>query len=264
MFNNKRFLIIILFGVVITIYTLYQTGVYQKNLLLFTNDYTIDYPFSVFNTFILCNPFCYSGIILVYCLPVLSCLPYGDSLYTDIKSGHIKIILCKVSKKKYYMSKFITVFISGFMVGFIILSLNLILTMMFFPSIKPEGISNLYPLTARFVYMNTLYIDSPYLYCIFYLIINCMYCGMYALISLVATLLFEYRATIILFPGIFMMFINRLLIEICLGRFSTQLFLFPFSQIENCSALNMISVCVVYIACIFIFVLLKEKNRDVF
>ena len=55
--------------------------------------------------------------------PLLISIPYTYTIYNDVKSNYIYNIACRISKKKYYMSKLITQFVVGtVVVAFCLLS----------------------------------------------------------------------------------------------------------------------------------------------
>lgn len=82
------------------------------------------------------------GTILIM-LPILSGIIFSDSIHTEFKSGVYKIILTRVPKKIYVLTKAVVIFVTTFFVFFIPFIVNQLLCILFFPS---EGYDNIYSL----------------------------------------------------------------------------------------------------------------------
>lgn len=102
-------------------------------------------------------------------LPVFTVIPYGIEYAREKKNGLINQYMIRISKGKYYASKFITTFISGGLVAVVPLIFNLLLVMCFLPWGMPLRASNLYPVTDMNVF-NSVFYNTPSLYMLIYLI----------------------------------------------------------------------------------------------
>ena len=69
--------------------------------------------------------------------PLLISIPYTYTIYNDVKSNYIHNIACRISKKKYYMSKLITQFVVGMVVVAFCLLSSFILTAAVLPLEHP-------------------------------------------------------------------------------------------------------------------------------
>ncbi|MGN0317227.1 MAG: hypothetical protein ACI4E1_04735 [Lachnospira sp.] len=72
-------------------------------------------------------------------LPILIVLPFGISLYLDIKSGYIKNLMLRTSLKNYYKAKYIVNFIVGGIVAVFPLVLSFCMTAAVLPALNPIG-----------------------------------------------------------------------------------------------------------------------------
>ncbi len=116
-------------------------------------------------------------------LPILSALPMGASYYQDKKTGYIKNLCMKTSKKSYHRAKYIATYFWGCVAIIIPLVVSLMISMALYPVLNPEPFAQQNLLTdARL--MADLYYTSPLIYVIIYILINSLIGGIFAVISL--------------------------------------------------------------------------------
>lgn len=169
MFGNRRFqiclLIEIFLNIILIIQSLFQQSEYM-NVVNFckNNSYNLECPFSAFNVFLLCNSTSKISLIYPYILPLLSAMVYGDSLFLDIRNKEKSKVLNLEHNIKYCFSKLIRAFINGFSLCFISLSIGFVLTLCFFPMIKPEISTGYFPLGFRGTMFSEMYLNSPMVY----------------------------------------------------------------------------------------------------
>ena len=84
----------------------------------------------------------------------------------DRKSGYIKNIYTRVSKRRYLMSKYLAVFLCGGLAVVLPLVVNLGVTAVILPSHLPEIVTSVYTIDATAV-LGDLFITQPYL-CLLY------------------------------------------------------------------------------------------------
>ncbi|MCR4670526.1 MAG: hypothetical protein K5643_04965 [Saccharofermentans sp.] len=117
-------------------------------------------------------------------LPVLACLPYGGSLYTDIKTGYDKNICIKGSRLHYAISKGIATFLSAFFSVAIPLGLNLFIAAGLFSNYSPERLEWMNIGIVDRNMFTTIFISNPAVYCLVYILIDGLFAGAIALTSL--------------------------------------------------------------------------------
>ena len=126
------------------------------------------------------------GIIL----PFLSCATFSDSYVTDIKSNYICISITKTGIKQYYFSKLISAFICGALIVFIPQIINYILCLIAFPYDSTYEYSwdlwqsNFFTVRINeFFLFKDIYIFSPYLYFLLYVLISSIVSGVISVIA---------------------------------------------------------------------------------
>lgn len=140
-------------------------------------------------------------------LPVLACLPYGGSLYTDIRTGYDKNICVKTSRLNYTFAKGISVFLSGFASVCLPLVMNLFIAAGIYSNYIPER------LNATSISLDDIYLFAgifekhPAMYCLVYILIDSLFAGAMALTSLSLTVKVKSSFTAVVTPMVlFFMF----------------------------------------------------------
>lgn len=142
-----------------------------------------------------CSPM--QSYIFFYILPILAVLPAGLSLYEDYKSGYYRQILIRGVKKKYYISKIVSVFISGGVVITIPLIVSFYLSALRLPLALPEGVS--FAINRDSVLFD-MYYNHPMIYFLFFIAIDFMAAGAVAVLAMFVTFFVDYRFVILIFP----------------------------------------------------------------
>ncbi len=146
--------------------------------------------------------FAYNQMFFIL-LPVLACLPYGGSLYTDIKTGYDKNICVKTSRLNYAFAKSVSVFLSGFASVCLPLAMNLFIAAGMYPNYIPERL-NATSIPLDDVYLFAAIFDKhPAVYCLIYILIDSLFAGAMALISLSLTVKVKSSFTAIVTPMVF-------------------------------------------------------------
>lgn len=127
--------------------------------------------------------FAYNEMFYVL-LPVIACLPYGGSLFWDIKTGYDKNICMKASRSSYAFAKSLSVFLSAFVCVAFPLGVNLFVVAGLFPNYIPERLEFMsIGLLDRHLF-TSIYSYHPAVYCLIYILVDGMFAGAVALISL--------------------------------------------------------------------------------
>ena len=114
-------------------------------------------------------------------LPVLACLPYGGSLYTDVKNGYDKNICVKASRLNYAFAKSVSVFLSGFVSVCLPLVVNLFIAAGMYSNYVPERL-NATSIALDDIYLFAAISDkNPAIYCLVYILVDSLFAGAMAL-----------------------------------------------------------------------------------
>ncbi len=116
--------------------------------------------------------------------PLLISIPYTYTIYNDKKSNYIYNITCRISKKKYYISKLITQFMVGTLVVAFCLTSSFILTAMVLPLENPTLGSFEYAFTNHNVF-STIYYKHTFLAVILFIILESLVFGIIGCIGFV-------------------------------------------------------------------------------
>lgn len=145
--------------------------------------------------------------IFFFLLPVIAVLPYGWSLAGEIQSGYTKSILCRTSRRKYFVSKYIAVFSSAAIIIVVPLIVNFILLSLFLPALKMEIIYP-YGILGQRSMWSGIYYEAPFLYIVFYILLDAVFAGLIASISTAFAFFTKYKVTAIFLPLFVMLVID--------------------------------------------------------
>ncbi len=191
---NRNMLLALSIGVGIGIWHVCQVVIPLSKLLMSSLNYknSVDYcPQSLFYSWLGGNTYPMQSYLYFLILPILASLPYGSSFFEDRKSGYIKSIYIRADKRKYLFSKYIAVFVSGGIAVVLPLIVNLAVSGLFLPDLIPESYGNATLNPTSFLYK--LYYTHPWRYIVVFLVIDFIFAGLFAGISLTVSFFVEYR-----------------------------------------------------------------------
>lgn len=147
----------------------------------------------------------YYRYILFLLLPLIAAIPMADMYAKDRQTGYLKSILSKGKMKKYFRG----LYISNFLVAAIVIAtpllVNMYLAFMTLPNIKPDPLLDGNPKDIMSTMLPALYYDFPILHMLFYILLACLFAGMYASISLSVSLYVRNRFVILISAFLFNM-----------------------------------------------------------
>lgn len=201
---NKWTCVSVLVGMIICLLQFYQMakvrGMYfeaiaEDGLEKMTNICTT----TPFDNWILFDQSRYNYLLL-FIMPILVALPFGASFYQDVKSGYIKQIVLRISKKDYLKAKYFSTFISG---GFVIVCpvlVNFLLMGLVYPFHKPY-------IYASQMYMEStlgidLFFEHPFVYVAVYMMFLFITAGAMATICLLISMQISNYFSVIITPFI--------------------------------------------------------------
>ena len=201
-FINKKFLVVILIEcIIVGLHLIYKVlPVYNKTLpylYSIVDSGKVDYIPGAYYVWlgIKANPF---RTVIFAIIPIIAAIPYGASLYTDMKSNYISNITVRYNRKAYYFSKMITLFISGGVIGIFPFVLSFMINATIFP------LERLIPASAIFMGTLNVFADLFYahtlLYVFIYIIVIFVGFGIINCFCFVAASLFENRFVVMMTP----------------------------------------------------------------
>lgn len=136
----------------------------------------------------------FSGIIFSMILPFLAACGFADSFVSDYNSNYLIVNLSRTTAKRYYFSKMTAVFISAAFIIILPQIINFLFCIIAFP-LNSSVVNTLDLWQADlYVYMGSenflfrdLYVLSPYVYFVFYIILSGIAAGIIAVINFQAS-----------------------------------------------------------------------------
>lgn len=193
-------------------------------------------------------------------LPILACIPFADSFFTDKKSGYIKNVLIRANRKDYFMGKYLATFIAAGIAVIVPLIVNLIITSMFLPSYIPNV--STYGQIGQVSMWSKVFFTHPYIYILGYLIIDFIFSGFIATIGLSISLIAEYRFMVIIAPFLIYVFIYSVLGSFNLESYIPLIFLQPYSY-KNKFIIILLETVIMFLITASTF-LIKGKKEDIY
>ncbi len=216
-FSNKLFWITLLLGLVIVSISAYQNinGYFE-----FANDMQmrqesdpetvfnpINQVFTLYNSWIGAEVFMPMNSLYYLLLPLLASLAYGWSYFTEKKSGYVKNVVTRIDKKKYYLAKYIAVFLAGGAVVAIPLLVNVLTVACVVPAYQPDIYYQIYYNMYQH-YLAWMFYSMPALYVIYVMVLDFVFAGLIAVLSLALTFFVNNRFAVVLLPMLFFMWVQ--------------------------------------------------------
>ena len=277
--RNRLFFLSVLIGCGITLLTFfYGTGIYRNHRitqrLLAESSGETQNPlaamFSLFNHWIGGEPFSLGSSIFFLVFPLLVVIPYGWSYCEEKTGGTIRNVVVRSGKRPWFFSKYIAMFLSGGLAMVIPLGFNFILTAMVFPAVLPVVIYD----TAYGVFggslMSRLYYTLPFLYVLFYLILDFIFAGLIACFGFLFSIFIKYRVVTVIAPLFLLLGLHysRQLIFISdatqYKEISPLFFLRPVQSAYPASWTILLAEAAVLFLVTALPVLIRERKREIY
>ncbi len=202
--------------------------------------------------------------ILLYLLfPIIAAFPYASTYCRDKKTGYLKNLLIRIDRRNCFMAKYTVSFLSGFFVSGVILLLSLMLTMLVFPMLAPEAVTQNYYVQSGNMW-GELFYTMPMIYTLLYILIDMLWCGCMASFALLISMFT--RSAFLAVTGSFIIFeiLDYVLSLFSISQFSPITFLRP---IQTCGGINIgiiLTEFIVFMAASFLGFYFLERKKDVF
>lgn len=140
------------------------------------------------------------SICFFYLLPLLAAFPYGWGYLEEHKSGYVKNMVIRGGKTEYFICKYIAVFIAGGLVILVPLILNYLTVAMFVPAYQPEAHYSMYLGISYGTMWSHLFYTYPVLYDILYILMDFVFAGLFACMSLAVSMVVKNKIAVLLLP----------------------------------------------------------------
>lgn len=191
----------LLIGVAISVVHViqYQIPANQANLTGFYKDFPILSPWTAMETWLAGNQNNLESFIYFLILPLMAALPFGTSYFDDTKSGFLKSIYMRTSRREYLSAKYLAAFLSGGIAVAVPLILNLMCSLILLPNLFPvkamgqTGISDMHMFYR-------LFFSNPLLYTLIFILIDFLIGGIWACVGLAASFISDYKIVVLICP----------------------------------------------------------------
>ncbi len=193
-YESKGLKIALVIGVVLAFLNIYESNIQNEMM-----KGIMPYPEIITGYYMGTNYQFVHRTLFYTLLPILAALPMGASYYKDLKTGYLKNVCIKTSKKQYYKAKYIVTFFWGCIVIMIPLVISLMLTTAYYPVMKPEPFAMQNMLISK-SFLVDVYYENPLIYVIIYIVIDSLIGGIFAVISLCISRYAKNAFFVLVFP----------------------------------------------------------------
>lgn len=269
LFSSKELYIAILIGLALVVwlfvYEIVEANLFAEQYALYGDKASgyLYYPKTVFNSCIELEYDALPPIILYLLFPIIAAFPYAGAYCKDKKTGYLKNLLTRIDRHDCFMAKYIVSFLSGFLVSGVILLSSLMLTMLVFPMLTPEAVTQNYYVQSGNMW-GELFYTMPILYTLLYILIDMLWCGCMASFALMLSMFTP--SPFLAVTGSFIVFevLDYVLSLFSLSQFSPITFLRPIQTVDGISFGIILTEFIVFMAASFTAFYFLERKKDVF
>mgnify|MGYP001178155547 CR=1 FL=1 len=193
-------------------------------------------------------------------IPLLAVMPFGSSFFEDRSSGYLVNVCTRIKKEEYFKAKYLAVFLSGGVVVVIPLILNLALSALFLPMLIPDNGCNT-TITCKSMGYELFY-RQPILYILMFILINLIFAGLFATISLSCSYYFDHKFGVVIGPFVLYFFIYSL--TNLLDKTEYSLFYILNGGTSNSSFASYLFYFVLLFILSYLVFMVKGKKEDVY
>lgn len=273
-FRSKGFIIALAAGIFIVVlqFVWFFRNTYRMNNQLY--DYVMGLNYmdsnygSWFETMLLegwmgCECFSAYNNLFFLVFPLLAAVPYGISLCNEWRSGYAGQMLIRCGRKRYLTSKILAVFTSGGTAVAVPLLLSLLMMACFLPAYGSDPIAMQAALGNNNMWAG-LFWEQPVLYALCYSLLDFVFGGIFACITLVCSRWLDNRFGAVMFPMLLncTLYYGGISIFSELSRYNPNAYLNPeqpYGEISFSVLLPMLAIILVGLAVIYIF---SNRRRD--
>ncbi|GEM_PF-3841337 len=207
---------------------------------------------TLFNSWMNAEKVAVTSRIFFLITPLIAALPCGWSFSEELHSSYLHTLVTLKSKKDYFLSKILVSFLEGGLLIALPQLVNLWLISLHIPALKPNPIYMLYSSVAHGDIYSRIFYLHPLLYVFLILIINFIFGGFFALLSLTAAFFVRTHLASVIVPYIILLVIDSLRTFQAYLSYSE---LSPLYLLHPITAKNSVQLHVVILWSILLFVI---------
>lgn len=196
---GMRLSLLIGFSVSIAHVIQYVIPLYQSNLTRFYEEAPIVSPHTVAENWLAGNAGSLEAFIYFLLIPLLAALPFGASYFDDNKSGFLKNIYMRSSRKQYLSAKYIAAFLSGGTAVVIPLAVNVMCCLCLLPNLQPVAAMGFNGINPQDLFCD-IFFSRPLGYLFIFLFIDFLMGGIWACVGLTGSFLSDYKIIVLICP----------------------------------------------------------------
>jgi len=176
---------------------------------------------SIFTKWIGCDSFTLGFSLYFFLFPLFATFAYGWSFFQEKKSGYIKNLITRTTRKNYYWAKYISVFIAGGLSMTVPMLINMFLTATFSNLNTPDVVYTYFSMMHG-SFGSELFYSHPFLFSVLYLFIDFIFCGLIACMSMALSFFIKNRLAVLLIPFFFLLILDYLSNFLMMEIFHTE------------------------------------------
>lgn len=211
--------------------------------------------------------FAYNSLFFLL-MPLFASFAYAGSYFEDMRSGYIKNLMIKVSRKQYFTAKYIASFMSGAISIAIPLILNLMACMAFFSLRLPEKLQFMHGgANTDIKLLSDVFNTNTFKYCIIFILIDMLFAGCIAVFSICIADFTDNLFSTVTIPFAITIISSVILGDLeyfdkTSGNYAITMMINPLQEvITSRLTIVLIPICLTIISLIWIF--LKQKGKDI-
>lgn len=178
-----------------------------------------EFPYIFIETWLPMNfQFVYRALFYVL-FPVLAVLPMGTSFYRDNRTGYIKNICVKASKRNCFSAKYCIAFLAGFVVIFLPMLFDLMIQLCMYPVLPIAPFANL-GWVHDGDFMAGIYYKQPLLYALLYCLVDGLFGGIFSVTALCLSRYMKSGFSVLMVPFVYYMISNLVLVTMGQEKYS--------------------------------------------
>lgn len=274
-FQNKLFWItLVIASIIATLSAIYNIQIIQEEKQYYANA-VVQFGteavnpnaplYSLFNHWI-CEDFSSLASTMFFMLfPIFAVLGYGWSLFSEQKSGYIKNVITRTSKRNYFLSKYIATFLSGGAIVSVPVLFNFLLVSMFVPAVNPDIFYDIGWTVRTNSMFSEYFYAKPFLYVFLRVSVVFLFSGAIATVSYALAFFIRNRFAVILLPflGVIFLHFGQYLLENISSELS-PIYLLGGYGFNTKMLWAVLSELAVILVPTFLLALLKGGKDDVF
>lgn len=147
-------------------------------------------------------------LLLTFLWPFLSTMPYSWALVDEIRNGYADVIIVSCGRWNYIFSKLLAAFLAGGIVVALPQLLDFLVLCLFFPSGIPDITAQMYYGIAANCLWAEVFYSHPYMYVLLYILLDFVFCGLFAVMGCACGLLGGYGYCGTVFPFLVLLMIH--------------------------------------------------------